>query len=438
MALATEHDTPREHKATGSLNIIFLLSHLRNSATYVRAANLATQLAARGNEVTLVAPSPDSHFRSVSSATSGVTLVETPCFGHYPLGGFTTRLYLDPGGGPLDTAARLKMLLSDRYDIVQLFDHSPNVALPFYLLRNRIRARFVSDWCDIYHCDGGLRDHNCFRLDPLYRLAGSPFRAYSRFVEHDLRRKVDAVAAISTGLRDYAVASGVSPDRVFLLEGGADVDGIKPLSRNAARLRLGMPAQGKIVGFLGTFQRDLDIVIRSFVLIRQAVPDVRLLVIGSPHEETRRRVREEGLSDAYIEAGRCSDDMLSWYLAAANVFALPLRDNPANATRWPNKIGEYMAAGRPTVVNNVGDIADVVKKYKIGLVADQGAIPFAAQLARLLLDEPLAEEMGKNAREAACTRYSWALLAGELENRYRMLLMQEAVEKQLAERHSQG
>ena len=415
-------DRPREHRAERPLNIAFLLSHLRDSATYVRAYNLAIQLAARGNDVTLVAPSPESHFRSVSRVASGVTVLETPRFGHYPLGNFTSRLYLDPGGGFLDTAARIKLLRSDRFDIVQLFDHSPNVAFPFYLLRNRIRARFVSDWCDIYHCPGGLRDHNCFRLDPLYRLAGSPFRAYSHFIEHDLRRKVDGVAAISTGLREYAIASGVSPERVFILEGGADVEGIKPLSRNAARLRLGLPAHGKIVGFLGTFQRDLDIVIRSFVLVRKAIPEARLLVIGSPHEETRRRVREEGLAEAYIEAGRCSDEMLPWYLAAANVFALPLRDNPANVTRWPNKIGEYMAAGRPTVVNDVGDIAKVVRTYGIGLTAEQGAIPFAAQLVRLLLDEPLAEELGKNAREAACTRYSWALLAAELEKKYRMLL----------------
>lgn len=422
MALVREHVRPKEESAKRPLSIIFLLSHLRDSATYVRAYNLAAQLAARGNDVTLVAPSPANPFRSTSRAVSGLTVVETPGFGHFPLGNFTTRLYLDPGGGPLDMAARIRLLLSDRFDIVQLFDHSPNVALPFYLLRNRIRARFVADWCDIYHCPGGLRDHNCFRLDPLYRLAGMPFRVYSRFVEHDLRRKVDGVAAISTGLRDYAVASGVSPDRVFILEGGADVEAIKPQSRNAARLRLGMPANIKVVGFLGTFQRDLDIVIRSFVLVRKAIPDARLLVIGSPHPETRRRVHEEGLSDAYIEAGRCSDEMLPWYLAAANVFALPLRDNPANMTRWPNKIGEYMAAGRPTVVNNVGDIAEVVRTYRIGLTAEQGAIPFAAQLVRLLLDEPLAEELGKNAREAACNRYSWALLAEELERKYRMLV----------------
>lgn len=404
------------------LRILFLLSALRDSATYVRAYHLARQLAARGHELTLVAVSPQRSMTGCSVAEGGVTIMETPNLGYYPLGRLTTRLYLEPGAGPADILARLKLLLSDRYDIVQLFDHSPNVALPFYLLRNRIRARFVSDWCDIYHCPGGLRDHNSFRLDPLYRIAGSPFRAYSRFVEHDLRRKVHGVTAISKGLRDYAVDRGVSPDRVFVLEGGADVEGIRPLSRSAARLRLGLPAHGKIVGFLGTFQRDLDIVIRSFVLVRKVVPEARLLVIGSPHEETRRRIREEGLSDVYIEAGRCSDELLPWYLSAANVFALPLRDNLANATRWPNKIGEYMAAGRPTVVNDVGDIAEAVRQYRIGLTADQGAIPFAMQIIRLLHDEPLAEELGRNAREAACTRYSWALLAGELEKKYRMLL----------------
>ena len=271
-----------------SFKILFLLSHIKNSATYVRAYHLARQLADRGHKVTLTAVSPDQKLGGFSSVDNGLTIIETPNLGHEPLGRMTLRLYLEPGAGPCDILTRLRLLSTDTFDIVHMFDHSPNVAIPFYLMRGRIRARFVSDWCDIYHCPGGLRDHNSFRLDPFYKVVGAQFRAFSRFIEHDLRRKADGVTAISTGLREYAVASGVSRERVFLLEGGADVGGIQPLSRNAARLRLGFPAHIRIVGFLGTFQRDLDMVIRSFVLVRKAIPDARLLVIGAPHEETRQ------------------------------------------------------------------------------------------------------------------------------------------------------
>ena len=409
--------------------ILFLLSHLKNSATYVRAYHLARQLADRGHKVTLTAVSPEQKFGASFTVENGLTLIETANLGHEPLGRMTLRLYLEPGAGPCDILTRLRLLRSDKFDIVHMFDHSPNVAVPFYLMRSRIRARFVSDWCDIYHCPGGLRDHNSFRLDRLYRLVGFPFRIYSRFVEHDLRRRVHGVTAISEGLRRYAMRHGIPQERVQVVEGGADVRHIRPLSRTAARLRLGLAGQGKVVGFLGTFQRDLDIVIGSFSLVRLAVPGARLMVIGKLHESTRQQVAQAGLSDCFIEAGRCSDELLPWFLAAADVFVLPLKDIPANATRWPNKIGEYMASGRPTVVNDVGDVANLVREYGIGLLAGQGAAPFADKITKLLTNEFLAEELGKKAREVACTRYSWASLAEGLEQFYLQLLKRDPYDR---------
>ncbi|MDR3579655.1 MAG: glycosyltransferase family 4 protein [Oryzomonas sp.] len=404
------------------LKILFLLSQMKGTATHVRARQLAGQLALRGHAVTLMAVSPQSRFSSLTSWGSGFRTVETPNFLHHAFGAFTGRLFLEPGTGFLDVAARIREIRTDAYDIVQTFDHSLNVALPFYLNTGRGKAAFVSDWCDVYHYEGGLRDTYGYRLDPLYRKIGIPFRRLSHFLEFDLRRKAAAVTAISAKLRQFAIDNSVAEDRVFVVEGGADVDNIVPLPKAEARSRLGLPVTGKIVGFLGTFQMDLDMVIRSFALVKRQIPDAYLLVVGTSYGWTKELAAEVGVADACIEAGRCPDDLLPLYLAAADVHVLPLRENLANKTRWPNKMGEYMASSRPTVMNDVGDVAEVVKTNGIGLVADQSVEDFAAKIAILLKNSWLAEKMGDKARMLACTRYSWGILAARLESIYLQLL----------------
>ena len=404
------------------LKILFLLSHMKGTATYVRARQLAGQLALRGHAVTLMAVSSQNRFSSLTSWGSGFRTVETPNFLHCAFGALTGRLFLEPGTGFLDVIARIREIRTDVYDIVQTFDHSLNVALPFYLLKGRGKVAFVSDWCDVYHHKGGLRDAYGYRLDALYRKIGFPFRCLSRFLEFDLRRRAAAVTAISAMLRQFAIENSVAEDRVFVVEGGADVDNIVPLPKAEARSRLGLPVTGKIVGFLGTFQRDLDMVIRSLALVKRDIPDAYLLVVGTSYGWTKEIAAAAGVADACIEAGRCPDDLLPLYLAAADVHVLPLRENLANKTRWPNKMGEYMASCRPTVVNDVGDVAEVVKTHGIGLVADQSVEDFAAKIVILLKDSRLAEEMGDKARRLACTRYSWGILAVKLEQVYQQVL----------------
>lgn len=400
------------------LKLLFLLSREKGSATYVRAYNLARQLALRGHNITLMSVSLDSTFKKISSFEHGIEILDTPNLSHNLFGKMTTRLFLEPGTGVLDIYERIKIGMFCDFDIIQTFDHSLNVVVPFYFMRNRKKAKFVSDWCDVFHHPGGLRETYGFRLDHIYRKLGFPFRKYFRSLEVDFRRKVDAVTVISPKLKEFAINHEIKDENVFVIEGGADVDKIKPLIKKEARKALNIPVDSKIVGFLGTFQRDLDIVIKSMVLIKKEIPHCFLLVIGKPFPWTRQTVESHGIADSYIETGYCSDDLLPQYLSCVDVFALPFKKNLANETRWPNKIGEYMASGRPTVVSNVGDVARVVNDMKIGYVAEQRPGSFAEKLKEILTNDRLANEMGARARALACRKYSWAIKAEELEKIY--------------------
>lgn len=405
-------------KNMNRLKVLFLIPDTKGSAVYVRAYNLAKQLALRGHAVTLMAVSTDLMFRSRTRNESGIRLIETPNFLHNIFGHYTRRLFLEPGTGILDIIARLRECKSGQYDIIQLFDHSLNVVVPYYFLRRRLKSRFVSDWCDIYHHVEGLRYNYGFRFDRVYEKIGFLFREYSRFVEFDLRRNVDGVTAISRNLLDFAVTHGVARNKVSLVEGGADVDNISPLPKTEARMKLGLPVDGKIVGFMGTFQRDMDIVIKSFSLLKDELPDAYLMVIGTPFPWARQIAKDHGITERYIEAGRCTDELLPYYLASTDVLALPLKDNLFNKTRWPNKIGEYMACGRPVVVSDVGNVADIVKEHGIGLTAKNDVVDFSSKLKMLLANQDLADDMGRRARQLACSKFSWALQSAKLEDFY--------------------
>jgi glycosyltransferase involved in cell wall biosynthesis len=116
---------------------------------------------------------------------------------------------------------------------------------------------------------------------------------------------------------------------------------------------------------------------------------------------------------------------LPWYLGCADIFLLPMADKPYNVGRWPNKMGEYMSLGRPTVANPVGDIKNLFQEHQVGITASWDPVDFAEKVMVLLKDSAMASRLGENARKAAETEYDWSILAVKLENFYEKILKLE-------------
>ena len=404
------------------LKLLFLLSAGRRSADYVRAYNLAKELTHLGHRVTLMLVSERNRFQRMVTSENGMRVIETPGLFHQNLGPAWNRIYLGLGTGPLDIYQRVRQGLAGGYDVIQTFGHAPNVTIPVSVLLKRSGCAVVSDWCDIYHLPGGLHDVYHGRYEFIYRKIGFPFKKYHAHTELSLRRKADAVTAISAPLAEQAIQGGVGREKVFVVRGGADVEQVRPLPQAESRRQVGLPVDAKIVAFMGTFQGDLDLLIRSFQLVQEEIERAYLLVIGTPMPWPAEMAEALGVRDRYLEVGRCSEEMLPRFLAAADVLALPLKANLPNKTRWPNKIGEYMASGRPVVVNRVGDVAEMVEARGIGLVADTSAEDMAVQLKRLLADPVFADALGRKAREVVCSEHTWGHRARELEAVYRTVL----------------
>ncbi|RME62326.1 MAG: glycosyltransferase, partial [Caldilineae bacterium] len=173
----------------------------------------------------------------------------------------------------------------------------------------------------------------------------------------------------------------------------------------------------RIVGFVGMGQGDLEIVMQAL----QRLPDVWLMVVGRKNDRVRRQAEEFGIADRLWQTGFVPDEQISLYLGCADAMCLPLTDRAANWGRLPNKLLDYMAAGRPTVASPIGDVAKIVQKHKIGLLATD-VDQFAVSLETLLVDRPLCRRMGAQARRVAETTFAWPRLIDRLEVFYTALL----------------
>lgn len=380
------------------LRILLIVLNRAGQGTYWRAFHFGRCLRARGHAVTLLATAPVERLRVMAQVVDDVQVVAMPDL----LPGA-----LRSGWDPWAVARRLAWLRGRRFDVVHAFESRPVVIYPALAAR-RAGAKLVMDWCDWFGRGGSVEE----RPSAWMRAVLRPVETY--YEEH-FRRRADATTVINRFLAERAASLGVSRESILLLRNGTDTS--QPvMARDAARRLVGLAESGPLLGFVGgIFTRDAELMARAFERLLLDCPDLRLLLVGHFNRDLEGML---GSSRGVLRTGPVSPEQLVAYLAAANVGWLPLRDSGANRGRWPMKLGDYMRAGLPTVSTAVGELADFVTRFGLGVAAPDEPEAFAAATLELLRDEERQSELGRAARRAAEGELSWETLTGQLEAAY--------------------
>jgi glycosyltransferase involved in cell wall biosynthesis len=110
-------------------------------------------------------------------------------------------------------------------------------------------------------------------------------------------------------------------------------------------------------------------------------------------------------------------------LAAADCGIAILKALPLYATTYPNKVFDYMAAGRPVVLVIEGVIRKVIEEERAGIAVapgDSGAL--ARAVLRLADDRAEARRMGERGRRAVERRFDRRDQALVLEATFRRVV----------------
>ena len=133
------------------------------------------------------------------------------------------------------------------------------------------------------------------------------------------------------------------------------------------------------------------------------------------------------LSGDVCLAGWVDEATLLAYFRDAAALLLPLWDDVRSKTRMPNKLGEYLASGKPVITCRVGDLTDfLVDGVNASLAKPGDHRDFADRMLAILDDPEMAARIGAAGRQICAQRLDYRAHARGLAEFFEDCLKQPA------------
>ncbi len=196
----------------------------------------------------------------------------------------------------------------------------------------------------------------------------------SRRLESFLYRRADHLLVNSPAYRDYLLAKGIPARKITLIPNGVDPGMFDPhAAGNEVREEFKLNGQFVVTyaGALG-LANDVPTLLRAAARLREQ-QHIRFLLVGDGKERSHleRMAKELGLPNVIFAGARPKSQMPA-FLAASDVCVAILQNIPMFRTTYPNKVFDYMAAGRPTILAIDGVIREVVEAALGGIFVPPG------------------------------------------------------------------
>ncbi len=237
----------------------------------------------------------------------------------------------------------------------------------------------------------------------------------SEWLERFLYCHADQVMVNSPGFIDHVKARGA--EKVALIPNGTDPEMFHPEAKGTSFREKNNLKEKFLVLYAGAhgLSNDLDVILEAAVQL-QCEKEIQFVLLGSGKEKTRleKEAEERGLDNVLFLPPVPKVEM-SKALAAADACLAILKPIEMYKTTYPNKVFDYMAAGRPIILAIDGVIREVVEEAQAGIFVNPGdPQSLAKAIQDLALNPTKRRKMGINGRKMIELQFSRNKLAGEL------------------------
>ncbi len=238
----------------------------------------------------------------------------------------------------------------------------------------------------------------------------------SLWLEGFLYRHADRVVVNSPGYVSYVRSRGSK--RVELVPNGADPDMFNPADKGL-EFRSSHHLEKKfVVLYAGAhgLSNDLSVVLEAAAALVQTDPQVQIVFLGDGKEKAKlqKQAEEMNLTNVTFLPPVSKNDMTA-ALSGADACLAILKPLEEYKTTYPNKVFDYMAAGRPVVLAIDGVIREVVEAAGCGVFARPGNPSALAEAVRTLAkDRTRGRRMGLKGRSYVEAHFSRAASAQKL------------------------
>ena len=181
-----------------------------------------------------------------------------------------------------------------------------------------------------------------------------------------------------------------------------------------------------ILLYLGdtALRRGLQTAIDSVVLLKNKIPTIKLVIVGSNTSDTVLKSQVEDLDIKHLVdfEGWQDEKLFPSYIKASSVCISPLYRNLHHDTTYANKLFQYMSFSKPLLVSNATAQKNIIEKTNSGLVhLEKDSDDFANNVVKLFEDEILRETLGKNGKRFVEEDFYWEKTSKDLIDFYSKL-----------------
>jgi len=250
----------------------------------------------------------------------------------------------------------------------------------------------------------------------------------SEWLERTLYRAADSVMVNSPGYVDHVQGRGAK--RVELIPNGADPSMFDPADDGATFRNIHHLDHKFVAIYAGAhgMSNDLDVVLEAAQQLED-MPEIEVVLLGDGKEKAALMARAEvmNLHNVTFLPSVPKSEMAE-ALSAADACIAILKPLEEYKRTYPNKVFDYMAAGRPVVLAIDGVIREVVEAADCGLFAVPGdPSALAGALRELASDRARSHAMGLRGRAYLEEHFSRETMA---ENLLKMLEVMTAKGRQ--------
>jgi len=385
------------------MKILFLSPNQVGVGGYYRSYDLGRFLSEKGFKITMVCGSGaklDFKIRK-KKINNNFELITLPWikYGKY-LSGQEIRLLIS-----------IWQVLTYDYDILHAFAVAqPQVGIPAIIARYLRKKKLFVDWHDAW--DEGLALKHKF-----------PTKQILSFCDVKIVKHAHIVTVIGKWFIDKAKRIGIPEEKIVEIPIGSNADEIKPLDKDVCLKKLGL-VNGPFLVSGGRYYdgKTMSYLLDSFEKVLQEVPNVKLLILSTPHIDKSNIRKIKKLGSNIIRTGEVPQSLYNYYLCVADVCILPMDNNVFEKARMPTRFTEYLCAGR-AIVSNVapgGIVEDAFKRHQIGIACKFDDIKGMANAIIELLKNPTKrEKLGKQARDFAMEDWYYPNIVNLLANLYK-------------------
>jgi glycosyltransferase involved in cell wall biosynthesis len=227
-------------------------------------------------------------------------------------------------------------------------------------------------------------------------------------------RQARKIIALTKVTQSHLLFWGVPNNKISIVPTAVNTEVFSPGKQNQLKEKWGISSS--IILYVGRFSevKGIAYLLKAFPKIIESVPEAKLVLIGGGPLENEIKAFQNKFPGNVFYLPFVPNDIMPQIYAGCDVVILPSLEE-----RFGNVALEAMACGKPVVGSCIGGLLDTVVNNETGLhIQPRNIAQLSDSIIRILKNDNLREEFGKNARERALKHFSYDVVMKLVEKVY--------------------